>query len=97
MISNLWKPPPTPSVWTIPLPPTTPGVTSGSDYLGGYETTFLGGGNDHRQSTQEWTDALAQEAEASTSLAAAKPKDIQNNAQPGVGGFFYPARDRAVY
>ena len=40
---------------------------------------FPGGGTDNHQSTLWWTDPVAQEATTSTSLAPAKPNNIENN------------------
>jgi len=51
---------------------------------------FPGGGNSNHQSTQEWTDAFAQEAEASTSLAPTKPKFTENDNQSEVRSVFTP-------
>jgi len=59
--------------------------------------TFPGGGINCHQSTTQWTDDSAQEAEESQSLADAKPEMIKNNVQPEVSIFFYPARNRALY
>jgi len=51
----------------------------------------------YHQSTTQWTDDLAQEAEESQSLADVKPENIKNDVQPEVSNFFYPARNRALY
>jgi hypothetical protein len=54
------------------------------------------GGINNHQFTPQWTDVSVQ-AEASTNLAPAKPKRIENNTQPEVSEPFYPAEDRALY
>ena len=58
---------------------------------------IYGGGNDHaggeylpdgrstyHQFTEEWTNILALKTEVSTSLAAAKPENTENNIRPEV-------------
>jgi hypothetical protein len=75
-----------PRIGTVPLPPVAPYSV---------ESTFPGDGNDRHQSAQR-TDNSDQEAELSSSLATAKPKDIENETQSGVSEFFYPAEDRAL-
>jgi len=84
------KVPKTPRLRTIPLP-----FVTSDDITGGhgnpYDTTaFPGGGNNNHQSTQEWPDVSAQEAEASTSLASAKPTNTENNVQSEVSSIFTP-------
>jgi hypothetical protein len=84
-----WKVLMAPRIRTIPLPLVPPdGITGshGNPYDVEFDA-FLGGGNNHHQSTQEWTDSLAQAGEASTSLATAKPKITENNAQSEVSNF----------
>jgi hypothetical protein len=78
-----------PRIRTIPLPLVPPDGITG-DHGNPYDVefdTFPGGGNNHHQSTQQWTDPLAQVGEASTSLATAKPKITENNAQSEVNNF----------
>jgi hypothetical protein len=100
---HLWKIPPTPRLRAIPLPPVAPGydtLSHGGHYGGGddrEDDNFPGGGISNHQSAQQRTDTLVQEAESSTSLAAAKPDNIENNVQSEVSIFFYLARNRALY
>jgi hypothetical protein len=56
----------------------------------GYDNFPDGGINNH-QSTQQWADASVQ-AEASTSLALAKPDYIENNVRSEVSELFLPRR-----
>src|SRR5579872_4704419 len=83
--------PPTPRLWTIPLPPVDPlydyfDVSDG----GNSDDKFPGGGQNSHQPTQRWTDALTQGDEESTSLAPAKPKVLENKDQLGVSNVFTP-------
>ena len=61
------------------------------------------GGNDNGgegnvyPSVEEWTSVSAQVAETSTSLAAAKPDNIEDNVWSEVSDSFYPARNHALY
>ena len=94
------KPPSAPRREAISLPPGDPwyddgGYISGDGggYGGEQDDHFLGSGVSNRQ---EWTDASAQEAEASTSLAGAKPRNTKNNNRSEVSNAFYPARNRAL-
>ena len=90
---HLWKLP-SPRIRTVQLPSVTPETApeSHQDSYGG-ENTFLGGGNDHHQSAQQWTDILAQEAEMSTSLVTTKPNFIENETRSEVSEcFFTPPR-----
>ena len=48
---------------------------------------FPGGGHNYHQFTEWWADVSAQRAEASTSLAPAKPNIIENNVQSEVSKF----------
>ena len=86
---HLWKVPMAPRIRTVPLPlPTPDGVTGNHGYQYNVQfDTFLGGGNNHHQSTQYWPDPMAQVGEASTSLATAKPKITENNARSEVSNF----------
>ena len=86
---HLWKLP-SPRVRTAQLPSVTPEAApeSHQDPYGG-ENTFLGGRNDYHQSTQQWTDTLAQEAEASTSLVTTKPVYIENESRSEVSECFF--------
>ena len=54
------------------------------DVVGG---SFPGGGHNDHQSTEWWADVSAQRAEASTSLAPAKPNTVENNNQSEVSKF----------
>lgn len=82
MAPLVWTVPPTPRLWTIPLPRVD--VTWGS---GGFYDEGDGGGGG---------EFPAQEVIMSKCLAAAKPKNIENGARSGVS-LFYPARNRALY
>jgi hypothetical protein len=84
-----------PRIETIYLPFMTLDDVTENPY--GSVDTFPGGGTNNHQSTQQWTEASVQQAEASTSLAAAKPINTENNNQSEVSNFFYPARDRTLY
>ena len=89
---HLWKLP-SPRVRTAQLPSVTPEAApeSHQDPYGG-ENTFLGGRNDYHQSTQQWTDTFAQEAETSTSLVITKPELIENETRSEVSDCFLPRR-----
>ena len=83
--------PPTPRLWTIPLPPVDPlydcfDVGDG----GNSDDNFPGGGHNSHQPIQRWTDALTQDDEAPTSLAPAKPNKSENKDQSGVSSVFTP-------
>lgn len=54
------------------------------------QNNFPGDGINSHQSTREWTSASAQEAEASSSLAPAKPVIKENNIQIEVSNLFTP-------
>jgi hypothetical protein len=54
------------------------------------QQNFPGGGTNDHQSTLEWTDNSAQAAEASRSLAPAKPNHIENHNQSAVSGTLLP-------
>ena len=99
-IFHLWKDPPTPRLPPIPLSPVTPGYDTQDHrdvYDGGGgdrgDDNFPGGGLNHHQFTEQWTNASA---EASTSLDITKPRIIENNIQSEVSGCFYPAEDHAL-
>jgi len=81
------KVPKAPRLGIIPLPLVTPDDTTGGHGKPYDITAFPGGGNNNHQSTQEWPDVSAQEAEASTSLAPAKPIITENNVQSEVSRF----------
>ena len=94
----LWKPPQILKVQTAEQPPATPSYDAWSygGYYGGRggdgdDNNFPGGGINNHQPTQQWTDVPVQ-AEASTSLAPAKPKRIENNTQPEVNELFTPLK-----
>jgi hypothetical protein len=94
----LWKPPPISKGRTAEQPLATPSYDTWSygGYYGGCngdgdDNNFPGGGINNHQSTQQWTDASIP-AEASTSLAPAKPKRIENNTQPEVSELFTPLK-----
>ena len=74
-------------IGAFPLPQASPDNNPGT-----YEDpdNFPGGGINNHQSAIQWTDNLVQEAESSTSLAAAKPENIKNNVWPEVSDFFTP-------
>ena len=94
----LWKLLSIPRILTVQLPPTTTEVIPGgleAFYDDG--STFAGDGNNHHQPTQQRTEDSAQEAESSTSLATAKPYDIENDNRSEVRDFFYPAENHALY
>lgn len=76
------KVPPTPQLRTIPLP-----------LVAEWE---LPDGDHHDQAPQQ-TDTSNQEAEGFAGLAIAKPKDTENETQPGIIYGFYPARNHALY
>ena len=86
----LWKVPQKPRLGTVPLPPVTPSDDAWS--LG----AFYGGGSgdydgdDVEDEDRGNDDFPAKEAEDSTSLAAAKPQNIENNARLEVRFFFTP-------
>ena len=77
----LYDLPPAPGPRTIPLPPTSWGYLSDS-----YEAKD----SDAHQFPLEGMGVSAQEAESSTSLAAAKPEIIENNDQSEVSNIFTP-------
>jgi hypothetical protein len=83
--------PPAPGPRSIPLPPVNQGYFSsdGDDVRDEY-VNFSGGGTYNGQSLLGETDTLAQEAEASTSLAPAKPRMIENNNRSEVSSVFTP-------
>lgn len=76
----------------------TPAVTpeNHQDQYGG-ENTFPGGRNDYHQSAQQWTDTLAQEAEASTSLVTTKPTYIENETRSEVSECFFTPPKIVLY
>ena len=76
----LWKIPQKPRLETVPLPPVTP-----SD-----DTWGLGGDYDGGEDDRGEDDLPARNTEKSTSLAAAKPNNIENGARSGVRLFFTP-------
>ena len=80
-----------------PLPFVVPvGVAGSQESYQNFEDTFPGGGNNHHQSTLQWTDAFDREAEMSKCLADAKPNIIEYENQQEVSGFFYLPDDRAL-
>ena len=83
---SFMKSPPVSAVRTNPLPPVTPDFdTSGpGGHWGDYSP---GGGISYHQPTEQWTDASVQRADASTSLAVAKPNNTENNNQSEVSNF----------
>ena len=98
-VFHLWKDPPTPRLPPIPLPPVTPGYDTqghrdvydgGGDNRG--DDNFPGGGLNYYQSTEQWTNASTEQAEASTSLATTKPITVENNVQSEVSKCFLPRR-----
>ena len=70
------------------------GGYSGSGNEGVVGGNFLGGGHDGHQSTIRWTDVSA---EASTSLAPAKPNNVENNDQSAVSKLFTPQEIMLYY
>ena len=72
-----------------PLPPVDRGHDTWNHHNMG-DGNFPGGGHNYHQFTEWWADVSAQRAEASTSLAPAKPNLIENDNQPEVGNFFTP-------
>ena len=84
-----------PMLGPTPLPPTDPWYDDGGCFSGGFEN-FPGWGNSP-QPALEGTNDSTQEAEASTSLAPAKPQNIENNNRQEVSCIFYPTRNRTLY
>jgi hypothetical protein len=89
--------------WTVALPLVTPGYgtwSHGIHHDGGggnsdENDNFPSGGISYHQSTQQRMDPSVR-AEASTSLALAKPVYAENNIQSEVSEFFYPAENHAL-
>jgi len=82
-----WKPPLPSRTRMRPFPVTpyydtrTPGRRWGDDY------NFPGGGINNHQPTEQWASTSVQQAEASTSLAAAKPNFTENSNQSEVSDY----------
>ena len=89
----LREPPPPSRIQSVPLPPVTPTYETWGygdesvNYSAEYKSFPDGGSPDH-QSTQQWTNGLAQEAESSTGLAITKSEDRENETQSEVSLFF---------
>ena len=91
---NSYNLPPAPGSRTIPLPPASWGYLS--DSYQGENDNFPDDGTNNHQFPFERTDLLAREAtESSTSLAPAKPNNIENKNQSEVSSV-YPARNYAL-
>jgi hypothetical protein len=83
--------PSAPGPRTIPLPSVNQGYFSGDgDGVQDEYVNFPGSGTYNGQSPLEETDILAQEVEASTSLAPAKPNNVENNNRSEVSSVFTP-------
>ena len=87
--------PPVSAVRTIPLPPATPdyGPSGPGSHWGDY---FPSGGISYHGPTERWADASVQRADASTSLAVAKPNNKENNNQSEVSKFLPLQKLRSV-